>query len=648
MGAVMLVRRAAIDEVGPLDEDFFLFSEETDWCFRFRQAGWQVWFTPDAEFVHVYGAAHGGRLFRENVRGHLRFLAKHQGSGRRSARAGSCAPAACSARRATGSTCVSRAGSRRDRSRSSCARSDSPRRIRRGGAPRGRTLAAPAGPRRRTVRASRRGDARGARAGRDRARARTADGSRDARMDARGARRGARRRLPRAHVVRARPVAAARRHGDRAGRAGARARAADPATLDRGGRRTRARRSPLARRADGARGRQPVPPRARAQARRSRVAVALADGRARTRRSASGLRVSALARVPRRGVEARGCRPGARRPARERPASAARCRDRVRGRLRALRLRGTRRRGGRRADRARRLRGGSRRHVSAARASGADGATAARAGRARARVRVRARARDAAARERRRRVGGARARASDLRGVPLHPARGLARRRAARGAAHRLADRSRARSGRRPDGRRLARAASDRARHRLARAVVGRAAARARALPGPARRARLELPPRAGSLRAERRRCRRGARARTARGARVAAPLGAARARRVGRGARRDARAVPVRAPVRRVVAVAVASRSGVPAVRVRVRGRRLGSQFPARDLRAAARAAAGVVFQTLWPGDFGFRLENGGPGEVVWFAAAAGLSRSSCRRSRAACRSTERAGYRA
>jgi N-acetylglucosaminyl-diphospho-decaprenol L-rhamnosyltransferase len=79
MGAVMLVRRAAVDEVGPLDEDFFLFSEETDWCFRFRQAGWQVWFTPDAEFTHVYGAAHGGRLFSENVRGLLRFLAKHQG-----------------------------------------------------------------------------------------------------------------------------------------------------------------------------------------------------------------------------------------------------------------------------------------------------------------------------------------------------------------------------------------------------------------------------------------------------------------------------------------------------------------------------------------------------------------------------------------
>jgi N-acetylglucosaminyl-diphospho-decaprenol L-rhamnosyltransferase len=80
MGAVMLARRAAIDEVGLLDEDFFLFSEETDWCYRFRAAGWDVLFTPDAEFVHVYGAVHGGRMFRENVRGHLRFLMKHQGA----------------------------------------------------------------------------------------------------------------------------------------------------------------------------------------------------------------------------------------------------------------------------------------------------------------------------------------------------------------------------------------------------------------------------------------------------------------------------------------------------------------------------------------------------------------------------------------
>jgi N-acetylglucosaminyl-diphospho-decaprenol L-rhamnosyltransferase len=79
MGACMLVRRQAVDDVGPLDESFFLFSEETDWCYRFARAGWKTFFFPGAECVHVGGAAHGGRLLRENVRGHLRFLAKHRG-----------------------------------------------------------------------------------------------------------------------------------------------------------------------------------------------------------------------------------------------------------------------------------------------------------------------------------------------------------------------------------------------------------------------------------------------------------------------------------------------------------------------------------------------------------------------------------------
>ncbi len=79
MGACMLVRRAAIDQVGGLDESFFLFSEETDWCCRFVRAGWKVLFFPGAECVHVGGASHGGRMFRENLRGHLRFLSKHSG-----------------------------------------------------------------------------------------------------------------------------------------------------------------------------------------------------------------------------------------------------------------------------------------------------------------------------------------------------------------------------------------------------------------------------------------------------------------------------------------------------------------------------------------------------------------------------------------
>jgi len=78
-GACMLVRREAIEQVGPLDEAFFLFSEETDWCYRFHEAGWSVLFYPGAECIHVGGASHGGRLYRENLRGHLRFLAKHSG-----------------------------------------------------------------------------------------------------------------------------------------------------------------------------------------------------------------------------------------------------------------------------------------------------------------------------------------------------------------------------------------------------------------------------------------------------------------------------------------------------------------------------------------------------------------------------------------
>ena len=79
MGAVWLVRRAAIDEVGPADDTFFLFSEETDWAYRFTRAGWKLLFCPDAGATHVYAASHKGLLFTENLRGQLRFLRKHRG-----------------------------------------------------------------------------------------------------------------------------------------------------------------------------------------------------------------------------------------------------------------------------------------------------------------------------------------------------------------------------------------------------------------------------------------------------------------------------------------------------------------------------------------------------------------------------------------
>jgi GT2 family glycosyltransferase len=82
MGAAILVRREAADAVGLFDEDFFMYNEESDWCYRFRQAGWQVLFYPDAEVFHVGGATtkqNWQRNYREQVVSHLRFLAKHHG-----------------------------------------------------------------------------------------------------------------------------------------------------------------------------------------------------------------------------------------------------------------------------------------------------------------------------------------------------------------------------------------------------------------------------------------------------------------------------------------------------------------------------------------------------------------------------------------
>ncbi|HEY2326934.1 MAG TPA: glycosyltransferase family 2 protein [Gaiellaceae bacterium] len=78
-GPALLVRRDAADAVGLFDESFFMFGEETDWLTRFRRAGWKVLFFPGAEVVHVGGATHGGSLFVENLRGHVRWFAKHQG-----------------------------------------------------------------------------------------------------------------------------------------------------------------------------------------------------------------------------------------------------------------------------------------------------------------------------------------------------------------------------------------------------------------------------------------------------------------------------------------------------------------------------------------------------------------------------------------
>jgi hypothetical protein len=55
IGACMMVRRDAVDQVGLLDEDYFLFLEETDWCYRMKRAGWKIYHVPQAEVYHFQG-----------------------------------------------------------------------------------------------------------------------------------------------------------------------------------------------------------------------------------------------------------------------------------------------------------------------------------------------------------------------------------------------------------------------------------------------------------------------------------------------------------------------------------------------------------------------------------------------------------------
>ncbi len=56
-GAFMLVRMEAIQEVGMLDEDFFMYGEDIDWCYRFKQAGWKVIYHGEAQITHYKGGS---------------------------------------------------------------------------------------------------------------------------------------------------------------------------------------------------------------------------------------------------------------------------------------------------------------------------------------------------------------------------------------------------------------------------------------------------------------------------------------------------------------------------------------------------------------------------------------------------------------
>jgi GT2 family glycosyltransferase len=79
----MLLPRAALDDVGPLDERFLLYGEELDLATRLRAAGWGVLFTPEVEIVHEIGVStgRGRRTFVMHSASIYRYYRKHRAAG---------------------------------------------------------------------------------------------------------------------------------------------------------------------------------------------------------------------------------------------------------------------------------------------------------------------------------------------------------------------------------------------------------------------------------------------------------------------------------------------------------------------------------------------------------------------------------------
>jgi GT2 family glycosyltransferase len=82
-GAFLMVRRTVLDAVGPLDEQFPLYYEDVDWCYRIRSSGWRIMFWPGTSVIHIGGASTRA-IYKTAVRQmHLslvRYFAKHYGA----------------------------------------------------------------------------------------------------------------------------------------------------------------------------------------------------------------------------------------------------------------------------------------------------------------------------------------------------------------------------------------------------------------------------------------------------------------------------------------------------------------------------------------------------------------------------------------
>ena len=81
-GACMMARRTAIEDVGPLDETYFMYTEETDWCYRFKRRGWAVQYLGTVRVLH-WGSQSSRRVPERRrslvYRSKWLFMRKHRG-----------------------------------------------------------------------------------------------------------------------------------------------------------------------------------------------------------------------------------------------------------------------------------------------------------------------------------------------------------------------------------------------------------------------------------------------------------------------------------------------------------------------------------------------------------------------------------------
>ncbi|HNT23472.1 MAG TPA: glycosyltransferase family 2 protein [Anaerolineales bacterium] len=81
-GAFLLVRRAVCEQVGLLDENYFMYAEEVDWCYRAHQAGWRVVYCADAPIIHFGGQSASRSSYRQQLllyRSKARYFLIHHG-----------------------------------------------------------------------------------------------------------------------------------------------------------------------------------------------------------------------------------------------------------------------------------------------------------------------------------------------------------------------------------------------------------------------------------------------------------------------------------------------------------------------------------------------------------------------------------------